>query len=117
MKHVTNQYARRWLSYGFICLLFSWVSMSHAEEKPLNVVATFSILGDMAKSVGGDRVEVSTLVGPTVIVNAIVEQLQETYRCDWHRFAGRAVLKACPTATDDDIEALQNVLEMLLVHN
>jgi len=30
----------------------------------LKVVATFSILGDLAREVGGDRVEVSTLVGP-----------------------------------------------------
>jgi len=30
----------------------------------LKVVATFSILGDFARNVGGDRVEVTTLVGP-----------------------------------------------------
>jgi zinc/manganese transport system substrate-binding protein len=30
----------------------------------LNVVATFSILGDFARNVGGDRVDVTTLVGP-----------------------------------------------------
>jgi zinc/manganese transport system substrate-binding protein len=30
----------------------------------LQVVATFSILGDFARNVGGDRVEVTTLVGP-----------------------------------------------------
>jgi len=34
-----------------------------AQEK-LRVLATFSILGDLVKNVGGDRVEVTTLVGP-----------------------------------------------------
>ncbi|HEX7790083.1 MAG TPA: zinc ABC transporter substrate-binding protein, partial [Afipia sp.] len=33
-------------------------------QQPLNVIATFSILGDFAKNVGGDRVAVATLVGP-----------------------------------------------------
>jgi zinc/manganese transport system substrate-binding protein len=36
---------------------------SHAAGK-VKAVASFSILGDMVKQVGGDRVEVSTLVGP-----------------------------------------------------
>lgn len=31
---------------------------------PLKVVASFSILGDMVKNVGGDKVQVTTLVGP-----------------------------------------------------
>jgi zinc/manganese transport system substrate-binding protein len=35
----------------------------HAQTR-LNVVASFSILGDFVKNVGGDRVEVTTLVGP-----------------------------------------------------
>src|SRR5262245_26218017 len=38
-----------------------------AQEKSqdkLKVVATFSILGDFVKNVGGDRVHVSALVGP-----------------------------------------------------
>jgi zinc/manganese transport system substrate-binding protein len=35
---------------------------AHAQDR-LNVVASFSILGDFAKNVGGDRVEVTTLVG------------------------------------------------------
>ncbi len=35
-----------------------------ATGGPLNVVATFSILGDFAKNVGGDRVSITTLVGP-----------------------------------------------------
>jgi zinc/manganese transport system substrate-binding protein len=34
-----------------------------AEDR-LNVVASFSILGDFVKNVGGDRVSVTTLVGP-----------------------------------------------------
>jgi len=33
-------------------------------SEPLSVVATFSILGDMVRTVGGERVTVTTLVGP-----------------------------------------------------
>lgn len=36
---------------------------AHAQE-PLNVVASFSIIGDFVRNVGGDRVSVTTLVGP-----------------------------------------------------
>lgn len=35
-----------------------------ADSPPLNVVASFSILGDMVKTVGGGAVQVTTLVGP-----------------------------------------------------
>jgi ABC-type Zn uptake system ZnuABC Zn-binding protein ZnuA len=35
-----------------------------AAAEKLNVVATFSIIGDLAQHVGGDRVAVHTLVGP-----------------------------------------------------
>jgi len=38
---------------------------AEAADK-LKAVASFSILGDMLHQVGGDRVEVITLVGPTV---------------------------------------------------
>ena len=34
------------------------------SDKPIPVVATFSILGDMVKRIGGERVSVTTLVGP-----------------------------------------------------
>ena len=34
------------------------------QAKTLNVVASFSILGDITQQVGGDRVKVTTLVGP-----------------------------------------------------
>ena len=34
------------------------------SDKPMPVVATFSVLGDMAKRIGGEHVAVTTLVGP-----------------------------------------------------
>ena len=37
---------------------------AHAADGRLKVVASFSILGDIVKNVGGDRVAVTTLVGP-----------------------------------------------------
>jgi len=51
------------LQFWFVCLLLAASpSLAHAQDR-LNVVASFSILGDFAKNVGGDRIEVSTLVG------------------------------------------------------
>jgi zinc/manganese transport system substrate-binding protein len=41
----------------------AFVAPAFAEEK-LRVIATFSILGDIVANIGGDRVEVTTLVGP-----------------------------------------------------
>ncbi|MEM6662079.1 MAG: zinc ABC transporter substrate-binding protein, partial [Pseudomonadota bacterium] len=35
-----------------------------AADDKVNVVATFSILGDMVNRIGGDHVSVTTLVGP-----------------------------------------------------
>jgi zinc/manganese transport system substrate-binding protein len=35
-----------------------------AQAAPLKVVASFSVLGDLVKQVGGDQVAVTTLVGP-----------------------------------------------------
>ena len=53
------------------CLRGFWLALAvslggaplHAQA-PLKVVASFSILGDFVKNVGGDRVAVTTLVGP-----------------------------------------------------
>jgi zinc/manganese transport system substrate-binding protein len=48
----------------FICLALSMSALpAHAQDR-LNVVASFSILGDFVKNVGGDRADVTTLVGP-----------------------------------------------------
>ncbi len=38
-----------------------------AMAKTLNVVSSFSVLGDIAQQVGGEHVHVDTLVGPTAI--------------------------------------------------
>ncbi|MBW7974572.1 zinc ABC transporter substrate-binding protein, partial [Bradyrhizobium sp. BR 10289] len=46
-----------------LCMLLLIASPLHAAER-LNVVASFSILGDFVRNVGGDRVNVTTLVGP-----------------------------------------------------
>ena len=46
-----------------IALLLGLPAGAHAADK-IKAVASFSILGDMVREVGGDRVEVTTLVGP-----------------------------------------------------
>ena len=43
---------------------FCVVTTGNATAAPLKVVASFSILGDLARQVGGERIELHTLVGP-----------------------------------------------------
>jgi len=50
--------ARLWL------MTASLAAMPAFAAEPIDVVATFSILGDITQRVGGDRVRVHTLVGP-----------------------------------------------------
>ncbi len=55
MRHL-----RPWL----ICLiLVTLIPVAHAQDH-LDVVASFSIIGDFVRNVGGDRISVTTLVGP-----------------------------------------------------
>jgi zinc/manganese transport system substrate-binding protein len=59
------QHLQRWLT-GLMMLVAAPLP-AHAQDHPqdhLNVVASFSILGDFVRNVGGDRVTVTTLVGP-----------------------------------------------------
>ncbi len=48
----------------FAVLALAAVACPAIAQEKLNVVTTFSILGDFARNVGGDRVNVTTLVGP-----------------------------------------------------
>jgi len=48
---------------GALAATITAVIPLQAQEK-INVVASFSILGDFARNVGGDRVNITTLVGP-----------------------------------------------------
>ena len=58
MKHRLS--ARR----SYWCGLLLNASGGAQATNRVNAVASFSILGDMVKQVGGDRVDVITLVGP-----------------------------------------------------
>jgi zinc/manganese transport system substrate-binding protein len=58
---------RAWVRQAAAVALSPWLlSSAHAQTSPrkLRVVASFSILADMAREVGGDAVEVTALVGP-----------------------------------------------------
>lgn len=52
----------RFATYASLITLGSFTSSATAAE--LKVVASFSIIADFAKNVGGERVEISSLVGP-----------------------------------------------------
>ena len=53
------------LAVSLIVITFSALALpARAEDEKLSVVATFSIIGDFAKTVGGDRIALKTLVGP-----------------------------------------------------
>lgn len=53
---------RRW--FWLICLLLVVSILPARAQQRLNVVASFSILADFVRNVGGDRVNVTALVGP-----------------------------------------------------
>src|SRR3954468_21653189 len=59
----TNQRRFCVAALGAVAAAFIAVIPLRAQEK-IQIVASFSILGDFAKNVGGDRVNLTTLVGP-----------------------------------------------------
>jgi zinc/manganese transport system substrate-binding protein len=56
--------AMRRLQLWLVCVALVSSMMPARAQDRLSLVASFSILGDFAKNVGGDRVIVTTLVGP-----------------------------------------------------
>lgn len=55
---------RRLLGWGGLSLGLAALPARALTRDPLPVVATFSILGDMVKEIGGERVQLTTIVGP-----------------------------------------------------
>jgi zinc/manganese transport system substrate-binding protein len=53
-----------WRLFWLTCLALFAAALPANAQNRLNVVASFSILGDLVRNVGGDRVSVTTLVGP-----------------------------------------------------
>jgi zinc/manganese transport system substrate-binding protein len=51
-------------SLWLVCLVLAMAASRADAADRLKIVASFSILGDFVRNVGGDRVEVTTLVGP-----------------------------------------------------
>jgi zinc/manganese transport system substrate-binding protein len=61
-------------------ILAALMLVTPATAKPLRVVATFSVIGDMAREVGGDRIALQVLVGPDSdahVFQANAEQARE----------------------------------------
>jgi zinc/manganese transport system substrate-binding protein len=55
---------RTFLQSGLATLIASPAAAQNASPKKLKAVASISIIGDLVHNVGGERVEVTTLVGP-----------------------------------------------------
>ena len=62
MEFLSKLSVRAITALGF--LVVAGLAANIASAAPLKVVASFSILGDLAREVGGERIEVHTLVGP-----------------------------------------------------
>src|ERR1700694_2511012 len=54
----------RWFQVSLACLVLAASSLTARAQDRLNVVASFSILGDFVRNVASDSVRLTTLVGP-----------------------------------------------------
>lgn len=74
---------------GILCAAAAPASTAKVgrPREPLRVVATFSILGDMVREIGGDRIALTTIVGPNVDAHSF-----EPSPKDVKAFAGAQVL-------------------------
>src|SRR5271154_714459 len=54
----------RVLSWRMVVVALSMAAAPSHAQAPIKVVASFSILGDFVRQIGGDRVNLTTLVGP-----------------------------------------------------
>ncbi len=57
-------FSRRYVITSLASAFVAVATSGAMAAEPIKVVASFSIIGDLVKQVGGDRVEVTTLVGP-----------------------------------------------------
>ncbi len=51
----------RWVALAGVATI-TWLPTAHAEDR-IPVVATFSVIGDMLANVGGDHIDIKTIVG------------------------------------------------------
>jgi zinc/manganese transport system substrate-binding protein len=51
-------------AFALSVITFTALGLSPALAAPLKVVASFTVIADLAKNVGGDRVDITTIVGP-----------------------------------------------------
>lgn len=56
--------SRRHIAWAAALLLVPTIALAQPAKPPLKAVATFSILADLLRQVGGERVAVTSLVGP-----------------------------------------------------